>query len=211
MVFNLALSAAGANTEFLNAFNVPTGPVAARSPGQFSRLVVPRNDSSVPTVNLFIDAAYSSAQYAASVVDACKDQTTYALRCTSGPSFVGTATCGPNAPVSPPALTIHNPFQSHPPCKYHTNIILRLPRFSPSQKAPPSTVSPQRRSPGQPATTSRQRRRKPASCGEPRWPFALRRLAGRLTRPRPRPRSRRPSRDRITTALMLPLPAVLRS
>ncbi len=101
MVFNLALSA-GANTEFLNVFNGPTGPVAARSPGQFSRLVVPRNDSSVPTVNLFIDGLSPSMKYAASVVDACTDETTYALRCTSAPSFIGTSTCGPNAPVSPP-------------------------------------------------------------------------------------------------------------
>ena len=102
MVFNLAL-ASGANipAEFLDAFNVPSAPVAARNPAQFSRLVVPRNDSSVPTVNLFIDGYSPSLKYAASVIDACVDQTTYALRCTSAPSYIGTATCGPNAPVSP--------------------------------------------------------------------------------------------------------------
>ncbi|KAK4120564.1 hypothetical protein N657DRAFT_579689 [Parathielavia appendiculata] len=38
-------------------------------------------------------------KYAASIIDACVDQTTYALRCTSGPSYIRTDVCGANAGV----------------------------------------------------------------------------------------------------------------
>ncbi|KAL2131060.1 hypothetical protein VTI74DRAFT_5599 [Chaetomium olivicolor] len=101
MAFNLA-GAVGANTEFLNAFQLSgpaSGPVAAR--GQFPGLVVARNDSesSVPTVNMFIDGKSRSMKYAASIIDACAAQTTYALRCTSGPVYLGSSVCGANAPV----------------------------------------------------------------------------------------------------------------
>jgi hypothetical protein len=110
MAFHLA-EVAGANTDLLNAFH-PAGPVAAR--GQFARAVVPRNDSSaVPTVNMFIDGASESMEWAASIVDACGGQTTYALRCTSGPSYMmDQTTCGSNAPVSfqqPQQYTSHIP------------------------------------------------------------------------------------------------------
>ncbi len=53
------------------------------------------------TVNLFINDGFDGdAGYAASVIGACVDQTTYALRCTSGPPEVGSETCGPDAVVS---------------------------------------------------------------------------------------------------------------
>ena len=53
------------------------------------------------TVNLFINDGFDGdAGYAASVIGACVDQTTYALQCTSGPPEVGSETCGPDAVVS---------------------------------------------------------------------------------------------------------------
>lgn len=53
------------------------------------------------TVNLFINDGFDgNAGYAASVVGACVDQTTYAIRCTSGPAFVGSLACGSAAEVS---------------------------------------------------------------------------------------------------------------
>ncbi|KAK4164364.1 hypothetical protein QBC43DRAFT_50025 [Cladorrhinum sp. PSN259] len=98
MAIDFAHAAAGANADFLSVFQ-PTGRVAAR--GQHPKLVVARNDSSVPTINMFIDGDTSlgSFKYAGSIIDACVDRTTYALRCTSGPSFVGANTCGPNAQI----------------------------------------------------------------------------------------------------------------
>jgi hypothetical protein len=53
------------------------------------------------TVNLFInDGLGGDAGFAASVVGACVDQTTYAIRCTSGPPDVGSLTCGSAGAVS---------------------------------------------------------------------------------------------------------------
>ena len=53
------------------------------------------------TVNLFINDAFNgNAGYAASVVGACVDQTTYAIRCTSGPAYVGSLACGSAGAVS---------------------------------------------------------------------------------------------------------------
>jgi hypothetical protein len=53
------------------------------------------------TVNLFINDDFDGdVGYAASVIGACVDQTTYALRCTSGPAYVGSSTCGPAGVVS---------------------------------------------------------------------------------------------------------------
>lgn len=102
MAFNLATSA-GANTDFLNAFQAPGPDVAAR--GQFPRLVVARNGSSVPTVNMFIDGELPSLEYAASIVDVCGGETTFALRCTSGPAYIPSKQCGADAVVSPSART----------------------------------------------------------------------------------------------------------
>ncbi|KAG7286260.1 hypothetical protein NEMBOFW57_008568 [Staphylotrichum longicolle] len=97
MAFNLANSA-GANTDFLNAFQAPGPDVAAR--GQFPRLVVARNGSSVPTVNMFIDGELPSLEYAASIVDVCGGETTFALRCTSGPAYIPSKQCGADAVVA---------------------------------------------------------------------------------------------------------------
>ena len=97
MAFNLA-NAAGANTDFLNAFHVGGADVAAR--GQFPRLVVARNDSNVPTINMFIDGESPRLKYAASIVDVCGGETTFALRCTSGPAYIPSRQCGANAVVS---------------------------------------------------------------------------------------------------------------
>jgi hypothetical protein len=55
------------------------------------------------TVNLFLGsggAEFRDWDYAASIITACVDQTVYAIQCTSAPQSVGSATCGPNAPVS---------------------------------------------------------------------------------------------------------------
>ena len=91
---NLAAAVgANVNPEFLNAFH-PAGPVAAR--GQAPGLVA-RNDSSVPTVNIFLDNIEPDLEFAASIVDACVAETTYALHCTAGPAFY----CDPDSPVSP--------------------------------------------------------------------------------------------------------------
>ncbi|KAK0119468.1 hypothetical protein ONS95_010916 [Cadophora gregata] len=61
----------------------------------------PRQNSTAPatndTVNMFIDSMDEDWEYAASIIEACADRTVLALRCTSGGSFVGTQTCGPNA------------------------------------------------------------------------------------------------------------------
>jgi len=96
-----ALAAGGANTDFLNAFQPSAEKVAARS--EFPKAVVARNDSGVPTVNMFVDGGSSDLEYAASVIGACNGQTTYAIRCTAGsdtPSFLLENPCGPNAVVS---------------------------------------------------------------------------------------------------------------
>ncbi|KAH8884336.1 hypothetical protein GQ53DRAFT_662066 [Thozetella sp. PMI_491] len=65
--------------------------------------VVLRNDSNSQndTVNLFLANLDTSWEYAASIVGACADQTTYALQCTSGDYYVGTETCGPHANACP--------------------------------------------------------------------------------------------------------------
>jgi hypothetical protein len=90
-----AFAAVGAGVDLLQAFQLNT-PVAGRSNIQ---TLVARNDSG-STANLFIDAHSPDMEYAASIVEACSEQTVYAIQCTKGPS-VGEATCGPNAPVSP--------------------------------------------------------------------------------------------------------------
>ncbi|KAG4443843.1 hypothetical protein IFR05_000679 [Cadophora sp. M221] len=46
---------------------------------------------------MFIDSMDEDWKYAASIVEACGGQTVMALQCTSGDSFVGSETCGPNA------------------------------------------------------------------------------------------------------------------
>jgi len=52
------------------------------------------------TVNLFInDGLDGNAGYAASIVGACVDQTTYAIQCTSGEAYMSISLCGTAAPV----------------------------------------------------------------------------------------------------------------
>src|SRR5690349_14510479 len=63
-----------------------------------------RNASTTPTtpgdsVNMFIDSTYEDAEYAASIISACGDRTTYAVRCTSVPDDID-QDCGPNGIVS---------------------------------------------------------------------------------------------------------------
>lgn len=108
MALNLAAGLAGAGTpDLFSGVFLPAAPVAVRGlPHHAPRMVVPRNDSSVPTVNMFIDGASPRMQYAASIVDVCADTTTYALQCTSGPSTILSGACGANAPVRPPSLNI---------------------------------------------------------------------------------------------------------
>lgn len=103
MALNLAAGLAGAGTpELLNAF-LPAAPVAVRGlPHHAPRMVVPRNDSSVPTVNMFIDGVSPRMKYAASIVDVCAGTTTFALQCTSGPSSLTSGVCGANGVVRPP-------------------------------------------------------------------------------------------------------------
>ena len=57
--------------------------------------------SATPSINLFINDEFNGdAGYAASIITAYTDATVYALRCTSGPALIGSATCGPSAVVS---------------------------------------------------------------------------------------------------------------
>ncbi|KAK5657208.1 hypothetical protein OQA88_3266 [Cercophora sp. LCS_1] len=94
MAFNFAGNAiAGANSPFLDAFK--PNPVAARS-NRFTKPIVARNDSDVPTVNMFVDGADEDMKYVASIVDVCTDKTTFALRCTSGPAYLPSGACGSN-------------------------------------------------------------------------------------------------------------------
>jgi len=97
MAFQLAAAVAGdANPAFLDVLK-PSGPVAARA--EFPKLVVARNASNVPTVNMFLDSDKGYG-FAASVVDACGGLTTYAMRCTSAPRGASLAdACGPTAGV----------------------------------------------------------------------------------------------------------------
>jgi hypothetical protein len=92
---------------------LPNAPVVERM--NFPRLDVGNNSSSTnnsttggQSVNLFMDAMDPDMKFVASVVAACKDQTVYAIQCTTAPSYIPTAACGPQAPVShkpvPPRL-----------------------------------------------------------------------------------------------------------
>jgi hypothetical protein len=100
---NVATAAAGnLKADVLDGFQ-PDRPVAAR--GQAPTLVG-RNNSNVPTVNIFIDSGgVSSFKYAASIIDACVDKTTYAIRCTA-PSYQ--EGCGADVEVSPGITTFLN-------------------------------------------------------------------------------------------------------
>lgn len=70
-----------------------------------ARLAAAQDNSSVPTVNMFIDDGLDGDEsYAASIVCAGASETIYALQCTDeGSMGVGSATCGPNAEVRTPA------------------------------------------------------------------------------------------------------------
>ncbi|KAK1750082.1 hypothetical protein QBC47DRAFT_418385 [Echria macrotheca] len=100
MAFNLAGAAFkgvnGVNGDLVNAFQ-PTPAVAARS--QFPKAVVPRNDSNVPTINMFVDGVDEDMEYAASIIDVCPERTTYAIQCTSGPSYLTAGVCGSDGVV----------------------------------------------------------------------------------------------------------------
>jgi hypothetical protein len=76
---NVAAAVGNLKPNFLDVFQ-SDGPVAAR--GQAPRLVG-RNSSSVPTVNMFFNNDGTSYEFAASIIDACIDKTTYAIRCTA--------------------------------------------------------------------------------------------------------------------------------
>lgn len=63
-------------------------------------IAVATAQSATPSVNLFVDDSIEGdVAYAASIVSACKDQTVYAMQCTSA-ELAGSATCGADAPVS---------------------------------------------------------------------------------------------------------------
>lgn len=68
------------------------------------------NSTNSGTINMFIDSTNSRFEYAASIVEANSCQTIFALQCTDAPSYVGTQTCGPNAPVSHTAFPITHGF-----------------------------------------------------------------------------------------------------
>lgn len=72
-----------------------------------ARLVAAQDNSSVPTINMFIDDGLDGDEsYAASIVCAGPSETIYAMQCTDeGSMGVGSATCGPDAEVRPPALS----------------------------------------------------------------------------------------------------------
>lgn len=72
-----------------------------------ARLAAAQDNSSVPTINMFIDDGLDGDEsYAASIVCAGASETIYAMQCTDeGSMGVGSATCGPNAEVRPPAFS----------------------------------------------------------------------------------------------------------
>lgn len=72
-----------------------------------ARLAAAQDNSSVPTINMFIDDGLDGDEsYAASIVCAGASETIYAVHCTDeGSVGVGSATCGPDAEVRPTAPT----------------------------------------------------------------------------------------------------------
>lgn len=72
-----------------------------------TRLAAAQDNSSVPTINMFIDDGLDGDEsYAASIVCAGASETIYAIQCTDeGSMGVGSATCGPDAEVHPTAPT----------------------------------------------------------------------------------------------------------
>jgi hypothetical protein len=100
----LGLTAAAANQSTSTSANPSTSPTPPSS------------------VRVFLDFPYArKGFYAASVASACKDQTIYALQCTSFPNIPDASDfCGPDAPVghltaperrkqTPPANTPFHP------------------------------------------------------------------------------------------------------
>ncbi|PBP28229.1 hypothetical protein BUE80_DR000823 [Diplocarpon rosae] len=98
----MAFAIGGANVP-----NLPwlTPALTPRVPDTHAALALPalqrrQNESSSAasaSVDLFIDSTDANWEYAASIIEACADQTVYALQCTAGGSLVGAQTCGPNA------------------------------------------------------------------------------------------------------------------
>jgi hypothetical protein len=100
----MSFAIAGANLGFNDFVNHPGVAARAVEYGASSYPVLhPRQNTTQPTandtVNIFIDSTNEDWEYAASIIEACSDQTVLALQCTSGGDFVGTETCGPNAAV----------------------------------------------------------------------------------------------------------------
>ncbi|KAG4416092.1 hypothetical protein IFR04_010795 [Cadophora malorum] len=92
--------AVGGNAVGFDTFVSPGVGARAVEYGASSYPVLhPRQNSTTPsdTINMFIESMDGDWEYAASIVEACADQTILALRCTSGGDFVGSSTCGPNA------------------------------------------------------------------------------------------------------------------
>jgi hypothetical protein len=94
-------------------FSFPEIADVLNTRAEFPQLYTRQNSSSngtsdYPTVNMFIDGYSPKFEYAASVINACKDSTTYALQCTAGPKSIYVselglslaAPCGPTATVS---------------------------------------------------------------------------------------------------------------
>lgn len=98
----MAFAIKGANAELSDLF--PGVGARGLAPGGSPYPVLqPRQNGSAPenTVNMFVDSVGEDWSWAASVVEACADQTVMALQCTSAGSvsFVGQETCGPSANV----------------------------------------------------------------------------------------------------------------
>merc|ERR1711939_1175217 len=92
--------AVGGNAVGFDTFVSPGVGARAVEYGASSYPVLhPRQNSTTPsdTINMFIESMDGDWEYAASIVEACADQTILALRCTSGGDIVGSSTCGPNA------------------------------------------------------------------------------------------------------------------
>ena len=96
----MAFAIGAANVPSLGDFHAPG--LRARMDHSSLPILNTRNTSSSgnDTVNLFLDALYEDFEYGASIVEACADQTVYAIQCTDGPAYVGSETCGPNGAVS---------------------------------------------------------------------------------------------------------------
>ncbi|KAL2070278.1 hypothetical protein VTL71DRAFT_13304 [Oculimacula yallundae] len=100
----MSLAVVGGNVAFNEFVSPGVSARGVQHAAESYPVLHPRQNSTAPasndTINMFIDSQDKDWKYAASIVEACADQTIIALQCTSGDSFVGSSTCGPNAQIA---------------------------------------------------------------------------------------------------------------